>query len=252
MSSLRLQFSDFYTKVHNFTTAPGVPTGDDLTQAKSIVYRAYRKFLYPIDIKAGETHTWSWLIKEGTLKTIGGVDTYELPEDFDALYRPITFTLNTGRYGRVTKTSYAKLMIEKSFNTLNSSPLICAIIPETATTTIDQHKKIVFWPLPDGEYQLNYSYICMPPKPVNNTDVFLGNAKTDEALLQVCLAVAEQEQDEVIGVQSKLAAEAVQALILNDSTDAPDTVGMVTDGNITQRPNIRDYVLRNTQLQVDW
>ena len=248
--SLRLTFSDFYTKVYNFSVAPGTPTGDDLTAAQDIVYRAYRRFLYPASFVTKKTHIWSWLKKEATLILEASKDEYLLPQDFDALNRPFMFTMNTGRYGSITKTSMAKLMIEKSYNTINSWPLMCAIYPESVSKTVDQNKKVIFWPAPTGVYQLNYSYVCEPPKPTAATEVFLGDALTDETLLQVCLAVAEQESDEKIGIQSQLADQQVQALILKDSNDAPDTVGYVRDGNIGNYGSMRDWVLKNSTLNV--
>jgi hypothetical protein len=249
--SLRLTFSDIYTKVHNFTTAPGTPTGDDLTAAKDIVYRAYRRFLYPVSFVTKKPHIWSWLIKEATLQLEAGKDTYLLPEDFDDLHRTFMYTMNTGRYGAITKTSMNKLMMEKSYNAENSWPLMCATHPETVSKTVDQNKKVIFWPAPTGVYQLNYSYVCEPPKPTVATDLFLGNALTDETLLQVCLAVAEQESDEIVGVQSQLADNQVQALILKDTNDAPDTVGYVRDGNIANYGSMRDWVLKNSTLNID-
>jgi hypothetical protein len=144
-----------------------------------------------------------------------------------------------------------KLMQEKSYNSLNSWPLMCSIYPESVSTSVDQNKKVIFWPAPTGVYQLNYSYVCEPPKPADATDKFLGDALTDETLLQVCLAVAEQDSDEIIGIQSQLADSLVQALILKDSNDAPDTVGYVRDGNIANFGSMRDWTLKNSTLNVD-
>lgn len=248
--TLRLTFSDIYIAVHNFTTAPGVPTGDDLTAAQNVVYRAYRRFLYPVSFTEKRTHIWSWLKKEATLLLEASKDEYLLPQDFDALNRPFMFTMNTGHYGSITKTSMAKLMLEKSYNSVSSWPLMCAIYPESVSQTVDQNKKVIFYPAPSGVYQLNYSYVCEPPKPSAATDIFFGDAITDETLLQVCLAVAEQESDEKIGIQSQLADQQVQALILKDSNDAPDTVGYVKDGNIGNYGNMRDWTLKNSSLNV--
>ena len=246
--SLRLTFSDLYTKVHNFTVAPGTPTGDDLTAAQDIVYRAYRRFLYPVSFVTKKTHLWSWLKKEATLQLESGKDEYLLPQDFDALHRPFMYTLNTGRYGAITKTSMDKLMLEKSYNSINSWPLLCAIYPESVSTTVSQNKKVIFWPVPNGTFQLNYSYVCEPPKPTVATDIFMGDCLTDETLLQVCLAVAEQDSDEKIGVQSQLADQQVQALILKDSGDAPNTVGFVKDGNIHGCGYNRNWTLKYSEL----
>jgi hypothetical protein len=249
--SLRLTYIDHATKVHNFTVGPGTPTGDDLTHAQDIVFRASRRFLYPVSFVTKQTHTWSWLVTEATLQLEANKDEYLLPADFESLHRPFMYTMNTGRYGSITKTSMSKLMQEKSFNTINSWPLLCSIFHETVNKAVDQHKKVMFWPIPSGVYQLNYSYICEPPKPTVSTDIFLGDCMTDEALLQVCLAVAEQQDDEIIGIQSQLADQLVQALILKDSSDAPETVGYVRDGNLSGYGDMRSWSLKYSPLNTD-
>ena len=69
-------------------------------------------------------------------------------------------------------------------------------------------------------------------KPEDDEDYFIGGVLESEAILQCCLAVAENEQDEVIGVQTQKAVDMVQQLIRKDMGIAPDTVGEVQDGNI--------------------
>jgi hypothetical protein len=73
-----------------------------------------------------------------------------------------------------------------------------------------------------------------PPKPENDEDFFIGGTLESEAILQCCLAVAENEQDEIIGVQTQKAVDMVQQLIRKDMGIAPDTVGEVMDSNIRQ------------------
>lgn len=249
--SLRLTFLDLYTQVHNFRSGPGTPTGDDLTAAKDLVYRTYRKFLCPVDMKTKENHIWSWLIKEGTLTLESGKEEYLLPEDFDALSGSFIYTSQNGVCGQISKVSRNKVMLNRSDNNFSGWPVMCYIHPETIDTVVDQKKKVVFWPIPNSAYTINYSYVCIPPKPMNSTDVFIGNYSTDEVLLQMCLAMAEQSSDEELGTQTKLANEQLQSLIMSDSKDSPNTVGHVRDGNISTGVNLRDYILRNSSLNAD-
>ena len=70
--SLRLTFSDFYTKVYNFSVAPGTPTGDDLTAAQDIVYRAYRRFLYPASFVTKKTHIKVFAVEPAASPILNG------------------------------------------------------------------------------------------------------------------------------------------------------------------------------------
>ena len=87
---------------------------------------------------------------------------------------------------------------------------------------------------------LNYSYIIKPPKLIETTDLFIGGDFASEVILEHCLAVAEQEYDEVIGVHSQKAIELTQQLIVNDEPIIPDSVGRNLDTGIKrvewQRP----------------
>ena len=59
-------------------------------------------------------------------------------------------------------------------------------------------------------------------------------------ILQCCLAVAENQEDEKIGVETKKAIDLIQALIRKDKGESPDTVGRVRDTGMNQA-SIFDY-----------
>ncbi|KKK99030.1 hypothetical protein LCGC14_2636800, partial [marine sediment metagenome] len=79
---------------------------------------------------------------------------------------------------------------------------------------------------------VNCTYVMTPDKPEATTDYFIGGPLESEVILQCCIAIAENQEDEKIGVETKRAVDMIQALIRKDKGVAPDTVGIVHDAGI--------------------
>ena len=88
------------------------------------------------------------------------------------------------------------------------------------------------FPTPNGTHVINSTYVMTPAKMESDGDFFVGGPLESEAILQCCLAIAENQEDEVLGIETQKAVEMLQALIRKDKADSPDTVGPVVDGNI--------------------
>jgi hypothetical protein len=87
---------------------------------------------------------------------------------------------------------------------------------------------------------VNSTYVITPDKPEADTDYFIGGPLESECIMQCCLAIAENQEDEKIGVETQRAVESIQTLIRKDKGVAPDTVGFVHDGGIG-RGSVFDY-----------
>lgn len=228
MSSLVLSFSDIYTQVSEFLGIGSSPTGTNLTKVKDIVHRGYRQFLTPVDGRTGKNHTWSFLSKESMLITRVGVNEYQLPDDYGHLWYSFTYD-NDINYPTPHSTSIDRIRVLLSLDTSNSYPQLYSIVSDVYDSLVGQRYKVVFYPKLDDAYLLRYGYVIEPPKLVNDTDLFIGEMRTSEAILETCLAVAEQQEDDTIGIHTQLAAKLTNDLIRADVKQVPDSVGLNLD-----------------------
>lgn len=233
MASMRWTFQNVYSKVSSYLGTGATPTGDNLTSAKDIVYRGYMKFLLPVNPRDTEIYIWSYLKQPWKLHLETNKWEYELPEDFERFYRNLEYDAEE-RSARLTKTSERSIMSSRNLLEFRSYPEVYAIRTGKFDSKVGSSKELIVYPTPTTRAVLNSTFIMAPPKPENDTDYFIGGILEAEAILQCCLAVAENEQDEIIGVQTQKAVDMVQMLIRKDMGIAPDTVGEVVDSNIRQ------------------
>jgi hypothetical protein len=232
MANMTWNFSDVYKRVSEFLGMGSSPTGDDLTKVKNLVYRGYMAFLMPFNAETKETYVWEYLKKEATFQVTSGAWVYPLPDDYQKMIRRPSYG-EEQKYPKLQSVQVSRIMDQRNNVGADSYPLEYAVRVRNFDPEIaNQGKDLIFYPTPDSNYTMNYAYVFIPPKPVNDTDFFIGGPLESEAILESCLGAAELDQDEKPGVHANRATELIQQLILADQQDAPDTVGYIRDTNI--------------------
>jgi hypothetical protein len=227
MASLVLTLSDLYTRVSTFlglTTGDTAPTGDDLTLCKNICYRGYRQFLYPVDARTGERHEWSFLKQLHVLPTVSGKWKYDLPLTFGDLLAKPHFDADDS-YNELMQITPGQVLELRAASTSSGFPLYFTIAPYTFDDETGTGYEMWFDPTPDGVYTLQFYYRLDPLKPENAGSYLVGGMKASEAILESCLSVAEQQEDDVIGIHTQLANELTQKLIITDIKEESDFLG---------------------------
>ncbi len=241
MASMKWTFLEVYTKVTEFLGS-NVVNVTDLATAKDIVYRGYMKFLLPVSPKDEEIYIWSFLRQPWKLIFEPNKWEYPLPKDFERFFRKIEYD-DEQRIARMEKTSERKIMRSRNNLEFNSFPTEYAIRTAKFDKKVGSVKELICYPTPTARSIVNSTYVMTPDKPVDDTDFFIGGPLESEVILQCCLAIAENQEDEKIGVETKKAVDLLQALIRKDKGIAPDTVGTVHDANIIAGSvfNYRNY-----------
>lgn len=224
MADLSLTFSEIYNLVSEFLGYGSSPAGTNLTNCKNCVYSGLRRFYFPISMKTGRKHTWSFLKKHLVLTTVTGEWQYELPQNFREFISGLQYDTETG-YIAPVKVDPEYILNLRATSVIDSYPSHYALIKPGFTKETGSNWEIWFYGNPDGKYILHGIYIINPDKPSATTDVFPGGVEASEAILENCLAVAEQNYDEVEGIHTKRAEELTQKLILHDFVGVPETVG---------------------------
>ncbi|KKM79558.1 hypothetical protein LCGC14_1348750 [marine sediment metagenome] len=238
MSSMKWAFSDIYGKVIDFLGMDST-TATDVTAAKDIVYRGYMKFLLPVSPKDEEIYIWSFLRQPWKLNFEPDKWEYPLPKDFERFFRTIEYD-DRERIARMEQTTERKIMRSRNNLEFNSYPTEYAIRTAKFDKKVGSVKELICYPTPTARTIVNCTYVMTPDKPEATTDYFIGGPLESEVILQCCIAVAETQEDEKIGVETKRAVDMIQALIRKDKGIAADTVGMVHDAGIG-RGSVFDY-----------
>ena len=234
--SMTWTFSDIYTKVAKFLGLKSNLSDAELAKVKDIVYRGYLEFLFPIHPETGEAYHWSFLKKDATLTLRNGEYIYLLPKDYFTLDETFVYVDDNNRVN-LTKVTPSIIKQHRSTGVVTGEPWEFAIRYAKYDKSFGyQPQEVLFYPTPTSEMTLTYSYIFIPAKPELDTDYFVGNVMSAEAILETCLAVAEQQEDESSKVHAQKASDIINKLILNDEPSAADTVGMVIDSRLYSQP----------------
>jgi hypothetical protein len=208
MASLILSFSDVYSRVSDFLGLGTSPTGTNLTKVKDITYRAYRKFLFPLDTQTKQVYVWSFLRKTGTLITEANKYEYVLPEDFVGLVSGFKYDAGENK-DNPQKIDVSKLRAIKA-------------IPYNLDTGANY--SVLFYKTPSGSVTFKYEYIFDPEKPSATTDIFVGGVRGSEVIMQLALGVAELQDDDTAGPQEAKAQEMLAAFMAYDQQYIPNAV----------------------------
>ena len=237
MANLRLAYSDVYTRISNFlglTTTGTAPTGTDLTTCKDICMRGLRQFLYPIDIRTGEHWEWSFLRPLHTMVLRDGKWRYQLSEDFSSIITHPTYS-EDDNFKQMARTTPDNIMNLMAAGEVDYAPYYYAIVTSDYDPEIGEMEEIWFYPKPDSSYNVQFFYKSDPTKVENAAEFLPGGVKATEAILENCFAVAESQEDDIIGVHAQLAQKLTQELIIIDSQKDGDDVVI---GNLYDNKNV--------------
>ena len=231
MADMKLNFDDVSVKVAEFLGEGSTAT----TKSKDITYRGYRNFLNPIDVQNGQPYHWSFLKKYDTIVTIGNQWKYPLPNDYANVEIGFIHDTQSG-YPQIEKVSAEAILQKRKFSTNSCYPTSFAITTGTYTKETGSKYEAWFHGVPNGVYIIPYWYIFEPEEPSETTDMFVGNVFASEAILEAALAVAETQEDDVVGIHSQLANEAIQRLIRVHKGTESNKLGKLIGGEeVTHR-----------------
>ncbi len=240
MASLKLTYSDVWGKLGEYLGITSSPSGSDLTKVKDLTKRGYRKFLMPIDMSNGTVYRWKFLEKTTTLSLQSDVEEYDLPIGFSSFANPdMPFAHTTNVSWNPVQRSVSYIYERKSQLTTSGYPQYFALKTGDFDSINGQGYRVIFQPTPSTTINYYYTYLFMPPAPEEDDDVFIGDDLTSEAILECCLAVAENNKYDSPNarnpeIHAKEAERLVQAMIGKDKQDrlVPD-MGMITDGKVS-------------------
>ena len=251
MSTLNLTFSEIYQEVADFLGLDDIATNtENLNKVKKITYRGFRRFLYPTNPVTRKRHLWSFLKKHGTISTAKDQWKVALPKDFGRLLGFVNFDDSRG-YPKIVKRSSEDIIYFRSGTITSSYPEYFAIQPVLRDNKQETRWEMWFYPTPPQDYRLKFFYLANPEKPENTTDYLVGMPDYQEALLEVCLAVAEQQENDIMGHHTQLSLGLMNELMTSDTQEKSDSYGFWRDGSIPWKlVDTRSYMVDSNSISV--
>lgn len=251
MSRMTLSYADLYTKVSNFlgmTDSGTAPTGTDLTTCQGIIQRGIRQFLYPLDMKYGTPHYWSFLNQYWSFSTAAGQWKYTLPIDFSDLVEGFDFENDEG-LPALKKSDGQQIIHMKSITAYTGWPQYYAVVPSKYSVDLGTTYELWLYPTPGQAYTFSTFYRIDPVKLSATTELVVGGISATEAILESCLAVAEHDDDDNASTHHQAKAEElIQKLIRFDSgKTVTEKIGNLYQDRFPE-PDERTLFLRDIDL----
>jgi hypothetical protein len=193
-----------------------------------------RNFYWP---KSG--YVWSFMRPIATLATVADQWQYEQPGDFGGIEGDMTFSTSGTTYTGLSNTGENVIRDLRQKQAMTGIPRCFAVRPLAHHAT-GQRFEIILFPTPDAVYTLEFTQIVNPNALTDANPFPYGGPAHAETILESCLACAESNGDEVLGVHATKFNQLLQASILLDGQlTRADNLGPNLDRS-GDRPIVRD------------
>lgn len=222
-STLTLTYSDLKASVGRFLgygRTSGAWTTEQAAEIEAAVQKGYRRFLTPDPIAPGDApHVWSFLCITATLTTVADQSENDLPDNYAYYDSPYIPYAPTTAYPAVKVIGEGQLLQKRAAGDITGRPLFAAVRPKSGTeddSDEGQRFEVMWFPTPDSAYSLYWPIFILPDKLTASAPYPLGGSKHSDTIEELCLAAAEELEDDGPGIHSQRAAERLRASVLLD------------------------------------
>ena len=217
----------------------------------SIIRRGLRQFYQPPAVN-GKAHQWTFLRPTGSMTTVPEQEAYPLPDDFGAMMGSrVTYTERRYIDGPRIVSDYAyRQHVEESARRLGFPDYATIRVRPSTISSGPIRYDLLFFPVPDGEFQMEYQYQVVQDAVTANLDHVAGGAMHGETILASCLAIAEEYVVDPIAKYRELFRERlVTSVSLDRSSRGDGIIGrMRPTGDDGRRPLPRVSIVRYAGL----
>ena len=218
MAEFAFTFKYLYQQVALRIFGTDSPTGDDLTRVKEWVNDGYLRFLSDYD--------WSFMTPNTTLSVSANSTSTMLPADFEHMEGDFTYSAGSNR-GAIKPTTVENILDMRARANITGAPRYYAIDAAEFDETVGQRWQVLFYPIPDSDYTLTYSYRVRPSKLVNDDDYPLGGSVHALTILQAAFMIAEQRVGGAAGAQTEIyEKQMLPRSIAMDRKNKPTSLGV--------------------------
>lgn len=244
-STLSLSYADLQAEVSTYLGYglgyyPPKYTDSPLTvfqqqRVNSCVASGLRNFFFPVpDERTGAIYEFAFLKPTTTLVLPQGVQTLHLPDDFGGIEGAITLLTAKGQLWfpiQVVNEGQIRALYSSTPN-VTGRPQCAALQPIKGTTaTAGQRWQLFVYPNPDMPYTFQFQYYVYSDFLDGAFPFPMGGMMHAETILESCLAVAEQRQDDMAGIHTENFRTRLMASIAADRRTKAQTLGYNGDNS---------------------
>ena len=235
-STLSIGWSDLVTEVASFlgyNSDPDLLTPNELAAVDRAIQGGIRQFYYPAAVPGVETgHEWSFMKPNTTITTADEDGEQDLPDDFGRLTGDFNYSADL-RKPSVPLVSEHQIMALLADDSNTGYPSLACIRFKSSDGSDGQRQEVVWYPIPSGAYELSYSYEAFPQKLTEDNPYPLGGMKYSELVIESCLAIAEQRQNDVRGQHTERFEKLLIAAISQDRRNGAIYYGPLSSGELS-------------------
>ena len=200
-----------------------------LSRVESCVKSGYIRFLRPT-IKEHLGYRWNFLSPQVNLSLLQDTETYALSLEYGAIVGNIFFD-DAGYAPIACDVGEGNISINRATNS-TGTPRMAAVkmvktVAEDTSWTIT--KELIVFPIPDQDYDVHFNVYLYTEKLIDQTTTVFGSEYYGETIRQACLASAELEINDEIGIHSKTFDAMLLASIEQDLQETPTQWGNAGD-----------------------
>jgi hypothetical protein len=229
-SSLSLGWTEFKQEVGRYLNwkTSGWSAAKE-TEIERIVNTGYRWVLYPpAYIKEAAGYNWSFLRPTTTLSITSGIADYTLPDAFGTMIGRFHYAADVHLASPV-EVSIAEILDMRSHENESGDPQFFAIRYKSSDGSTGQRSEVLFYPKPDTNRTLSYSYEAYQSALSATIAYPLGGMHMSELYKAAMLAVAEFEKEDEYGIQHERFKAMLIDAILRDQKRGAKNWGHMGD-----------------------
>ena len=227
----------------------GAKFGDvawDTTQQRVITevrHSGERQFYEPPaipELKVPAGYKWSFLQPVAALTLHQNTALLPMPDDFGGFEGEITISIPTGVAWWPVKLGSIGDVYQQTakYPTTTGRPwLACLEALKGTGPFTGSRSQLHVWPIPDQEYRIQFRYYLCPDAMTDANPYCYGGTVHADTIKASCLAVAEVERDDMVGVRDQRWKERLATSVAIDKRMKPQTHGY--NGDRSDRLNRR-------------
>lgn len=186
-------------------------TPDPTDEVEAIVQSGVRRVYYPPAVSENSNgYEWSFLRPTTTLAIVAGDGDYDLPDDYHRLVGDLHYPADECR-SAIVQVRLGALLEMRAREDRSDYPAYVAIRSKASDRDTGQRSEALFWPEPNVDKTLSYSYEAYSGALSDAAPYPLGGMYLAELYIESCLAVAEQRLNNEVGLHT----QAYQALLVD-------------------------------------
>jgi hypothetical protein len=226
--SLMVSYSELVRHVARFLGYSENLSESQVQIVDVIIQSGVRQFYHPPAVNGVEGgYEWSFMRPHVSMSLEAGKSTYTLPDGFGRLAGDFYFsTPAIGRQSIVLTSEYRINALAQQ----DDSPGVPRLASIRYKENMGQHgqaQEVTFYPTPVREFEIHFSFTAYTGRLSINSQYPLGGPQHSELVIESCLAIAEQRENDERGVHTERFENLLASAVADDKRKGAMSFGQM-------------------------